>query len=407
MNDFIKKHSHGIVTTVTILVLLVFSYQVMSFLIGLKKEPERRQPRVQVRTVAAEAATYGNVVSPLLAGGRVISSREIVISSEVRGTIIEGDIPFKTGQSFKKGTVMIRIFDGNVVNNLKSRKSAFLQKIAGVLPDIKVDYTENYENWSAFFHSVDLAGDLPELPELISEQEKIFVASRNILTDYYSIKSDEITLDKHVIRAPFDGSFLNVSVEVGAIANPGAMLARIIYANSLELAAKVKVADAKWVTIGDKVKVMTSDISTQWDGEVTRISNFVDTATQSMNVFVKIKSTPENPVFKGQYLTAVFPGKSIGGVMEIARNAVFNSNEIFTVVDNMLVKQDIDIVKINENSLLFKGVDEGTDVVTEPLVNAMEGAKVQIRGRTPIVPDRKPEGEGRPSAPDGKKGDSQ
>ena len=377
MIEFIKKHSHGIVTAITIAVLIGFSYQVMAYLISLKKEPDRRPPTIPVRTVIVRKYEPGRVTSPVTADGRVVSTQEINVSTEVRGKILEGDITIKKGQKFKKNDVLIRIFDGNAVNSLRSRKSAFLQKIADILPDLKVDYQESYSEWMNFFKAVDIDSDLPSLPKIKTEQEKIFVASRNILTDYYSIKSDEITLDKYTIRAPFEGTFVEVFMEVGAIANPGATLARIIRTDRLELEVPVEVANARLIDVGDETDIIAEDSTTLWKGTVVRKSGFVEAGTQSMSIFVSIGSTRKQPAFQGQYLTVVFPGRPIDGVMEIPREAVFNTNEVFIIENDKLVKQTIEIHKINEKTLLFSGLDVGTDIVVEPLVNALENSQVK------------------------------
>jgi membrane fusion protein, multidrug efflux system len=378
MIEFVKKHSHGIVTTITILVLISFSYQVMAYLIGLKKEPESRPPRIPVRSVVAEKVSYDTLQSPVVADGRVVSTEEVVISSEIRGKILLGDIPFKKGQDFRINDVLIRIFDGNAVNSLRSRKSAFLQKIAGIMPDLKVDFPDSYKRWMSFFQAVELDNSLPELPNTASEQEKIFVASRNILTDYYSIKSDEITLSKHIIHAPFDGSFKDVLIEVGAIANTGATLARVIRTDRFELEATVKVSETKWIEIGDIVDIIDENGAVGWTGKVMRKSSYVEANTQTLSVFVRFAPSRDKPLYEGQYLRAVFPGKAINNVMEIPRKAVFNFDEVFTVEDGKLTKHKIKIHKLHETTLLFSGLSEGAVVVTEPLTNAMENTKVSV-----------------------------
>ena len=64
--------------------------------------------------------------------------------------------------------------------------------------------------------------------------------------------------------------------------------------------------------------------------------------------------------------------------MEMPRNAVFNNNEVFAVVEGKLVKRTIHIHKINETTLLFSGLDEGMELVVEPLVNVLENTPVEI-----------------------------
>ena len=378
MKKFWQKNSYGIITILTITILLGFSYQVMSFLISMKQEPQTILQPIITRSVLAEKVNYGKIISPVFGTGRVVSTEDVVVSSEVRGMILEGSIPFKKGQQFNKGDVLIRIFDGNAALSLKSSKSGFLQRIAGILPDLKVDYPDSYLNWTEFFKAIDLDEKLPDMPSVNSEQEKIFVASRNILSEYYSIKSDEITLEKHTIIVPFTGTFTEVFMEVGAIANVGATLAQIARTDKLELEVPVEISDAHWIEKGDIANVSNEDQSMRWEGKVVRKSDFVAQNTQSMSIFVRLTPTIDKPIFIGQYLKGVFNGKEIENAMEIPRNAVFNQNEVFVVEDGKLSKREITIHKINEKTLIFSGIEEGTELVIEPLINAVENTEVKI-----------------------------
>ncbi|MFC1725907.1 efflux RND transporter periplasmic adaptor subunit [candidate division KSB1 bacterium] len=378
MKEIWKKHSYGIITTLTIIVLLVFSYQVMAYLFSLRKDPPKRPPMVAARSVHIQKVQYGSVTSPVIRDGRVVSKQEIVVSTEVRGKILEGDVPFKIGQQFKKGDILIKIFDENAQLDLSSRKSSFLQRIAQILPDLKIDFADNYQKWMDFFNAIDINKNLPDLPDINSDKEKIFVASRNILSDYYSIRSDEVTLEKHTIKAPFNGSFTDVLYQVGAIANTGAQLARIIRTDQLEIEVPVEPEDVIWIKINDNVEIISGDGSIKWTGKVVRKADFVNTNTQSMSVFISVKASAEKPLFAGQYLKAYFMGNEINNVMEISRNAVFNHNEVFIVIDGKLVKRTIDIQKVNEKTLIFSGLEEGIELVIEPLVGAMENSPVKI-----------------------------
>ncbi len=378
MKDFFQKHSYMIVTIVAILILLGFSYQVMAYLMGLRAEPELQSPPKVVRKVVARPAAYETITSPVIADGRVVSTQEIVVTTEVRGKILAGDVPFKKGQSFRKGDVLLRIFDKDTEFTLRSSKSSFLERIADILPDLKVDYPESYSNWMAFFQSIDITEDLPDLPLPQSEQEKIFVTSRNILTTYYSIKSAEITLDKYVITAPFDGAFTGVQMEVGAVASPGASLASIIRTDILEVEVPVKANNAIWIKKGDSVKVFNGQNTMSWDGTVIRVSDFVETDTQARSVFVRVRPSEQQPVYAGQYMKAEFSGHPVPDVMKIPRVALFNHNVVFVVRDGKLAKHIVNVHKLNETTALISGVQEGTEIVTQQLINTMEDTMVEI-----------------------------
>ncbi|MFP4471945.1 MAG: efflux RND transporter periplasmic adaptor subunit, partial [Bacteroidales bacterium] len=159
--------------------------------------------------------------------------------------------------------------------------------------------------------------------------------------------------------------------------NPGTRIARIIETQVLELEVPVVVDELRWIHTGDRVQVFNERRTHSWQGTVTRISEFVDPETQSVGVFVRIQNTRDNPVYSGMYLVARFDSKTVEHAMEIPRQAVFNQNEVFIVQDSSLVKKKIDIRKINENTLIFNGLNEGLELVVEPLINVKEGTMVK------------------------------
>jgi len=113
-------------------------------------------------------------------------------------------------------------------------------------------------------------------------------------------------------------------------------------------------------------------------GIVVRKADFVDETTQARSVFVRVHNFHREDLLAGEYKVVEFPGQKIAGAMEIPRSAVFNSNVVFTVVNGELKKAEIKILKVNEVSLIFTGLPEGTMVVVEPLINVKENLPVEV-----------------------------
>ena len=116
---------------------------------------------------------------------------------------------------------MYRINDAEARLNLQARKSQFLNLIASSLPDFKIDFTEDYPAWQTYFESIEIDKSLNSLPEITTNKVKTFLATKNILGEYYSIKSGEENLRKYYLYAPYDGSIVNVNLETGTVVNPG------------------------------------------------------------------------------------------------------------------------------------------------------------------------------------------
>jgi len=366
------------IIVVAILAILALSFFMMSTFMGMKQEPPERTVEETLKKVKAVETIYKEITATTVATGRLGSNRNVDLMAEVSGEILQGNIPLKKGQKFKKGDLLVRIFDDEAEYNLKASKSRFLTSIANALPDFRIDYPERYDALLAFFNSINIDEPLPELPEIKSSQIKTFLSSRNILNQYFTIKSAEIRYQKYNIYAPFNGSYTDVMLEVGSIANMGSRLARIIRTDKLELEVPVEIDNIRWLKLGDAVTVTADGGNTQWSGKIVRISDFVDANSQSASVFISLPHKTSQPLYEGQYLRAYFEGTTVSDAMEIDRSAVYNFNEVFTVIDGKLEKKIIDVLKINQETLLFSGLDEGTLVVVEPLVNATNGMLVDI-----------------------------
>jgi multidrug efflux pump subunit AcrA (membrane-fusion protein) len=360
--------------------IVVFSFFSMKWLGSFKKNPDKKPIKEIIKYVKAEKVEYENKSVSIEAMGRVTSQKEITLISEVRGKILRGDVQFKVGEVFNKGDLIVKFDDSIELYNMKSRKSSFLNAVAGMLPDLRETLPSDYNEWNQFLNKINIDKNLPDLPEINSTQERIFMASRNILTNYYSIKSAEANFRSYKIYAPFTGTITEVYFEEGTVANPGAKLGKIINTLNLELETPVVIEDAKWIRIGKKVKVFDEGENQRWTGRVIRKSQNINPATQSINIYVALKSTPQNPLYKGEYLSAQFTGIRLKNVMEIPRNAVFNGNMVFVVKNGLLEKEEINIVKIIKDKLFFNGLKKGLYVVAEPLVNATENTKVKILG---------------------------
>lgn len=358
--------------------IIIFAYISMSFLAGFKEDPKKVPQKEIFRYVKAEPVIYRERNGEIVSSGRVYSKSEIPISAEVSGKVMPGNISFKEGQSFRKGDLLIKIYDKEAGLSLKANKSSFLNSLAGILPDLKIDYPESYKDWYNFFDSIDIDKDLPELPKINSTKEKVFLASRNILSAYYNIKSSESVYKKYSIYAPFNGSITTVNVEVGGIAGINTRLGSIINTNEFEVEVPLTIEDAKWIKIGDKVTVKNNISSETWDGSVIRKSGNLDIQTQSVSVYIQIINNQKSKLYQGEYVEVYFNSLKVKDVMEIPRNAIFNSNEVFIVTDDLLDIETINIVKLTEKTAFINGLKENSKIVIEPLVNANENTKVKI-----------------------------
>ena len=364
----------------TLVLMFVISFALMQFLAAQKEELVRRPPDEGDRWVKAEPVEYATIKSKVINTGRVASTEEVEVIAEATGKIESGSVDLKKGERFRKGDTLLVIYKDEAELALQAQKSRFLTTVANLLPDIKIDFPDKYDAFLSFFNSINIEQDFPDLPEIQSEKMKIFLASRNVLNEYYSIKQGEKQLKRHTITAPFDGTFAMVKMQVGAFAGMGSPIASIIRTDALEVEVQVDQREARFVRVGDPVKLHSDKRNLEWNGRVVRVSDFVDLNTQARSIFVRVPLGNQAALYRNEYLEAEFAGMTIENAMEIPRSAIFNFNQVFTVEDGRLKKRQIELIKYNIETVIFRGLPEGVFLVVEPLINVAENTPVKILG---------------------------
>ncbi|MFO7935216.1 MAG: efflux RND transporter periplasmic adaptor subunit [Bacteroidales bacterium] len=375
-----RRVDRRIVIIISVIFILALAYGLMRFLILQREPPPVRRPVQAKRLVRVEPVKYATIPSEVSGPGRLSSLAEIDLVAEASGKIEAGEVALKKGGTFSRGDVLFVIYPDEAILSLKARKSQYLNTLAGILPDLAVDFPDHEKHFTRFFSSISIEEPLPSFPAVTNDKLKIFLASRNVIGEYYNIQRDELQLERRTLIAPFDGTYREVYMELGAYTNTGGRVARAIRTDELELEVPLERADAARIKIGDPVTITSEKRSLSWNGTVIRKSPFVDENTQSREIFVHVQNHSAQPLLTGEYLNAVFPVRPIDGVMEIPRNAVFNTNEVFLVEKGRLTKDEVNIVKVNQRTLIFNGLNEGDSLVVQQLINVSEGTIVSPSG---------------------------
>lgn len=385
-----RKIDRRIVVIISVIFILGLAWGLMKFLVAQKEPPPVRRTIEARRYVKVEPVKYTNISAEVSGPGRLASIAEVDIVAEASGKIEAGNVSLKKGASFSKGDVLFVVYPDEAILTLKARKSQYQNILASILPDLSIDYPQYEESYYSFFNSISVDKPLPPLPEIEDDQLKIFLASRNVISEYYNIQSDQLQLSRRTVRAPFKGTFKEVYMELGAFTNTGGRVARAIRTDEMELVVPLKRADAAWVRPGDPVTVQSENLNLTWKGKVLRKSQYVEEKFQSQEIYVKIPYDNKQPLLAGEYLVASFPVRPILDVMEIPRNSVFNSNEVFIVRGGRLSKRTINVIKSNDRTLIFNGLTEGDSIVLQQLINVSEGTRVLTNKAAPGKPGKGP-----------------
>lgn len=339
-----------------------------------KKDEPASEYKIEAKVIEVKNQSYPAEINFT---GRVRAIDRIDMYAEVSGVLLKTRANFKEGNYFKKGATLIRIDDREMRLSLVSKKSQFINSITKIIPDLRVDYSNESPEWEQYLNSLDPHKTLPPLPDITNKKLNYFISGRNIKDSYFDIKSSETKLSKYTIRAPFNGIVSKSNITTGTLVRSGQSLGEFISKNNYELEAAISFKDLKFITIGDKVKLFSKDLNKELMGQIYRISDVINEETQTINIYMKVKS--EGFIKEGMYLQGSVKGSDITNAFAIPRLLLQPNDLVFTVDSAQRLKhQEVDVIKINQDAVILKGLSNGTKIINKPLARAIEGTKVEV-----------------------------
>ena len=352
------------------IIIVAASFLLMLVLMNLKSDTPRKIPEIRAKLVETKIVELSQVPSNITAYGRVTSTQPIQLYSEVTGIMERGEVPFKPAQSFSRGDLLLKIDDRQAKLNINSAKSDLLNALANVLPEIKLDFPDEYQVWEDYFNTCKFDQKTPELPDTENQRIKLFLSRYNVYSLYFKVRNLEITLEKHYFYAPFDGSIISTGMRVGSNVRVNSLLAEIINLEQLEVELQVSVADIAWLDRMQQVTFTSSEFPGQWTGKILRIGSDIDDQTQTVKVYASLDDNLKASLLNGVFLQAKIPGEIIDHAVVVPRKALYDEKYVYIIVDGRLERREIVILRQEVNTVIANGGLENGDIL---VVELMQG----------------------------------
>ena len=176
------------------------------------------------------------------------------------------------------------------------------------------------------------------------------------------------------MRAPFDGIVASSNIKPGALVMNGQSLGEFFSPAVYDLETEVSQSDINFISLGDEVTLKDEFTDTEYTGKVSRISQNVDSRTQSVKVYVSVS---DSNLKEGQYLNGDITTTFSTQAIKLPRKYIVNNHYVYTVKDSILHSTPIDIIRNNNSTSIVGGLENGTLVSTKTK-NLHEGLKVSI-----------------------------
>lgn len=359
-----------------ILVIVTIGFLGMIVLSNSSKEAQKREIQPRIRSVNTEFLIFGDLKLEITGNGVVESKSVLDVISEVSGKVDFAKDNLKDGTFLKKGEVALKIDSREIENNLFSLRSDFVNAVASMLPDLKVESQDMYQKWFEYFSILDIHENVPELPEVSNLQEKIKLSSRQIFTKYYNVRNQEILLSKYLITAPFSGYIKSNGVIENSFVSRGQNLFTIEDVYNLEIAVPLLVDEFNQIefTKSTKVEITSDNSSKLLSGSLIRKDPVLDRNSQSLNIYVSFSNYKMIPEFlSGNYVNVKVFGKELKNVAAVPRHLVDNENYIYTIQDGKLSREKMNVVEFQKERVIVaeqseKELEIVTTILQKPLI---------------------------------------
>lgn len=362
-----------IILSVLGVALIIGAFLFSKHLIANKNKPKPVVSKV-VKTVLVDTVKNATIPIVISANGSLTAKQRVELYSEVQGIFKTGAKLFKPGQKFTKGETLILIDASEYYASVQAAKSNLYNSIAAIMPDLRLDFPDVFPKWQTYLNGFDLNKSTPKLPEILGEKENYFITGRGIVSAYFNVKNLEQRLAKYKIIAPFSGILTEALVTEGTLVRNGQQLGEFINPSVYEMEVAISKSYADILKEGEPVSLFNLEKTKTYKGVVSRVNGSIDAATQTITAYIEVK---HSDLKEGMYLEASLNAEKVENAIEIDRNLLLDSQEIFVIKDSLLDVISVKPAHFSNEKVVLKNVPDGTIILRKPVPGAYAGMLVK------------------------------
>src|SRR5690348_13709259 len=219
------------------------------------------------------------------ASGYVVAQRKAAVASKATGRLVY--LGVVEGDRVKEGQIIARIEDGDVKAQL-AQADANLNVGKADLHDAETSLDRQ---------ATLLKNNLASQADYDAAQARLLRVRATIALDSAQVDAARVAVENTIVRAPFDGTVLTKSADVGEVVSPltGGALSKasvvtVADLGSLQVEVDVSEANLAQVTIGEPCEILLDAYpDVRYEGYVAKIVPTADRAKATVQVKVAFK----------------------------------------------------------------------------------------------------------------------
>ena len=330
---------------------------------------------VVVSVVEPQPSAY----EPSVSLNGVVEARTITdVIPQVSGRVTEVSPWFRAGASFAKGDVLFRI-DPSDYELAVERTLAEIEAARSELALLEAQAAAEKQVWDQQFTD-------RKIPDLVAKVPQIAAAKARIHSGEAARAAAELSLERTVVRAPFDGRVLDTRLDVGQVVGAGAAVGSVFSTNSLEIS--VPVSAEELALIGDAIGrsaliAREGESGASLGAEVVRQAAALNERTRLGTLFLQAELP--DALMLGEFVSVEIRGQAAPQVYRVPTAALTASDQVWVVENGELREREVDVVGNEGGTAVVRRFDIADGVVTIPPSNGRNGLPVTIESQRRVA----------------------
>lgn len=374
-----------------LLPLLIIAVAVvgMRVLIAGRVEPKKEAREIPGALVETLQVARGRRTVQVVGTGTVQPFREITLTPQVGGKLVEVVPNFVAGGFFRAGEVLLRIEDADyrlAVDKARATLAKAEYELANEqgLADIA------RREWDRMWLSSG------EPSPLVLRDPQLKNARASLLSAQAALGQAELDLERTVLRAPFDGLVRAESVDLGQVVRVGTAVATLIGSEQAEVLVPLPLADLDWLEVprsGNSAPGAAADIRLtagatehRWSGRLDRILGEVDPQGRMVRAVIRVQDPyglqsggqARPTLAMGTFVEVSLQGKELEDVVVLPVAALRDGQTIWLAEGGVLQVRPVKVLRRTRDEVVIgAGLAAGEEVVLTYLPGAAPGMKLR------------------------------
>jgi len=355
-------------------------------------QPKSRKREQIPLTVQVESAKYGPHQVIISAMGTIIPAREITLTSQVRGEIVQLNSDLIPGGLITKGVQLLKIDPRDYQLVVLQRKND--------VAEAKSHFALEMGNQLIAQKEFEILGEqtTDDEQQLMLRQPQLDHRRAALKGAEAKLSQAELNLTRTRINAPFNAVILSRSVNIGSFISETTSLARLAGTDEFWLKLSVPINQLQWLHIptensdtGSSVKII---VGNSHDRQITRMGRLLRLAPDLEKegrmavLYISIKdplcrlakNKNNARLLIGSYVKAEVEGLQIDSAVAIKRSYIHDSDTLWLFSEeNKLAIRKINIAFKNRDYVFItSGIVEGERIITSPLSAPVAGMSIRL-----------------------------